>query len=113
MAEEVGLAGVPSGRAVFVDLDADGALDVVLSRRYFYFQRDARFVPAPALPIVPDLVLFADFDNDGDADCFAGFFCEPDNPDWVAKKDRGQANTLYLNDGKGRWKGRTCSSLRH
>jgi len=103
VAEEVGLAGCDSNRAVFVDLDADGRLDVVLNRRHFFFQRDGKFVPAPPLQVFPDLVLFADFDNDGDQDCFAGWSCEPDNPDWVKKKDQGQKNALYINLGQGIW----------
>ncbi|MHC4549800.1 MAG: CRTAC1 family protein [Planctomycetota bacterium] len=100
VAGEVGLAGVPGGRAVFVDLDADGRLDVVLDRKHFFLQRDGRFVRADGLPYVPTLVLFADFDNDGDSDCFAGEFCEPENE---RKPDHGRRNALFLNDGRGAW----------
>jgi hypothetical protein len=37
-------------------------------------------VAAQGLPFVPDIVLFADFDGDGDADCFGGVTCEPEKP---------------------------------
>ncbi|MHC4490907.1 MAG: FG-GAP repeat domain-containing protein, partial [Planctomycetota bacterium] len=70
VAGEAGLQGVASGRAVFVDLDADGRLDVVLNREHFFLQRAGKFVKTEGLPYVPSLVLFADVDNDGDADCF-------------------------------------------
>jgi len=98
VAPDVGLADVSSARAVFVDLDADGHLDVVLDRQHFFFQRDGKFVPAPSLDFAPSVVLFADFDNDGDEDFFCGEFCEPKNPNW---KDHGRSNCLYLNDGHG------------
>ena len=108
VAGDLGLSGVSSGRAVFVDLDSDGRLDVVLDKRHFFFQREGRFVRdnrglAGIPEKVPLLVLFADFDNDGDPDCFAGYFCEPENEDWLKKRDKGQRDTLYLNDGKGRF----------
>ena len=100
IAEEAGLSGVASGRAVFVDLDADGRLDVVLNREHFFLQRAGKFVRTEGLPYVPSLVLFADFDNDGDADCFAGEFCEPENAKW---RDHGRGNALFLNEGD-RWR---------
>jgi len=100
IAGEAGLRDVAGGRAVFVDLDADGRLDVVLNREHFFLQRAGRFVKTEGLPYVPSLVLFADFDNDGDADCFAGEFCEPRNEKW---RDHGRGNALFLNEG-GRWR---------
>jgi len=97
VAEEAGLTGVSSGRAVFADLNGDGRLDVVLDRRHVFVQvGDGRFEKAAPLPgPTPDLVLFADYDNDGDQDCFAGFFLEPDNP---KRKDEKGENTLFLRD---------------
>ena len=71
VAGDLGLHGPPSGRAVFVDLNGDGRLDVVLDKRHLFFQRAGRFVKdergLPGIPNkVPLLVLFADFDNVGD-----------------------------------------------
>ena len=100
VAAEVGLKGVRSHRAVFVDLDADGRLDVVLNRRHVFLQREGRFVQGPDLPGTPDVVLFADFDNDGDPDCFSGAYCEPEKAAW---KDHGRSNSLLRNDGEGKW----------
>jgi hypothetical protein len=100
VARELGLAGVPSGRATFVDLDGDGALDVVLDRCHVFLQRGGRFEPAPGLPWTPSVVLFADFDGDGDMDCFAGMHCTPEKKEW---RDHGRSNAIFLNDGKGGW----------
>ena len=101
VATEVGLPDDAAGRMVFVDLDGDGMLDIVQNRKYFLLQREGRFVPGQALPHVPSLVLFADFDNDGDQDCFAGMTCEPEKKGW---KDHGLRSQLFLNDGQGNWK---------
>ncbi|MHC4956739.1 MAG: CRTAC1 family protein [Planctomycetota bacterium] len=110
VALEWGLHGVPAGRAVFTELNGDGRLDVVLGQRRFFVQGENRFESAPAPEGIPEkvplLVLFADFDNDGDQDCFTGYHCEPEKPEWLKKRDKGQVDTLYLNDGKGGWTGR-------
>jgi hypothetical protein len=95
VAAEAGLGGVPAGRAVFADLDADGRLDVVLDRRHFFIQREGRFVAATPFPYAPGIVLFADFDNDGDPDGFAGEFFEPG-------KEEVPPNTIFRND-RGTW----------
>jgi len=100
VATEVGLPDEASGRMVFVDLNGDGKLDIVQNRTHFLHQVDGKFVAGPQLPYVPTLVLFADFDNDGDQDCFAGETCEPEKKDW---KDHGRSNALFLNDGGGKW----------
>ncbi len=101
VAESAGLTGFSSGRAVFVDLNADGRLDVVLDRQHFFRQAEnGRFEKLPPLPAPspPGLLLFADFDNDGDLDCFAGYFTEPENP---KRKNNDGRNTLYRNTGDG------------
>jgi len=107
VAGEVGLEGVRAGRAVFCDLDADGRLDVVLDRTRHFLQRDGKFVPAETPPFAeghsPSVVLFADYDNDGDPDCFAAYACEPDNEKWRTDKDKGQRNELWLSDD-GAWR---------
>ncbi|MHC4952266.1 MAG: CRTAC1 family protein [Planctomycetota bacterium] len=100
VAEKVGLPDEPSGRMVFVDVNGDGRLDIVQNRTLILHQRDGRFEPGPALPFVPSIALFADYDNDGDADCFAGMHCEPEQKGW---KDHGKSSALFLNDGKGNW----------
>ncbi|MCZ6572865.1 MAG: CRTAC1 family protein [Planctomycetota bacterium] len=109
VAGQAGLDGPPSGRSVFVDLNGDGQLDVVLDREHFFLKRGERFERVPGLPFIPDLMLFADFDNDGDQDCFAGVVCEPENAKW---KDHGHSNTLFLNDGKGVFKARELNMPR-
>jgi hypothetical protein len=98
IAEDAGIPDIPSGRAVFVDLDGDGKLDIVLNRRDVLLQKNGRFVAGPALPYQPTTVLFADFDNDGDQDAFAGMVCEPDNPKW---KDHGRKNALFVQEKDG------------
>lgn len=106
VAEEAGLSGVSAARAVFVDLNSDGRLDVVLDKQHYFLQgEDGRFqpIPGPELPAVPSVVLFADYDNDGDTDGFAAYACEPENEKWKAEKDKGQVNVLILNDGKCGW----------
>ncbi|MEE8106323.1 MAG: CRTAC1 family protein [Planctomycetota bacterium] len=104
VAEEIGLAGVSSGRAVFVDLNGDGRMDVVLDREHFFLQQEnGQFAPTANLGEKPGLVLFADYDNDGDQDCFAAYFCEPENKDWVEKSDKGQKNAVFWNE-RGTWR---------
>ncbi|MEM8883780.1 MAG: CRTAC1 family protein [Planctomycetota bacterium] len=99
VALEVGIPDVPSGRAVFVDLDGDGKLDIVLDRKTVLMQRDGKFIESGGFPYQPGTILFADFDNDGDVDAFAGEFCEPDNPKW---KDHERENALFVQN-EGRW----------
>jgi len=104
VAEEVGLGGVSSGRAVFVDLNGDGRIDVVLDREHFFLQqKNGQFAPTANLGEKPGLVLFADFDNDGDQDCLATYSCEPANPKWVETKDKGQTNAIFWNF-RGVWR---------
>jgi len=100
VAAESGIPDVPSGRAVFVDLDRDGRLDVVLDRRTVLLQKEGKFVEGAPFPFQPTILLFADFDNDGDQDAFAGMFCEVGNEKW---KDHGRSNALFVNE-KGAWK---------
>lgn len=99
VAEEAGIPDLPSGRAVFVDLNGDGLLDIVLNRKEVLLQKNGRYVAGPALPYQPTTILFADFDNDGDQDAFAGMVCEPENPKW---KDHGRSNALFVQDN-GKW----------
>jgi hypothetical protein len=101
VADQAGLSGHKNGRAVFVHLDADARLDVVLDKQHFFLQRGGKFVKVAGLPAAADIVLFADFDNDGKTDCFAGADCHPELAKW---KDHGRSNAIYLNDGKGGWK---------
>ncbi len=102
VAAQEGLEGPPAGRAVFVDIKGTGDLTVVLNRRDWMVRsgKPARYRQGRGLPTVPDLVLFADFDNDGDQDCFTAWHTEPTNPKWV---DHGQKNTIFLNEG-GKWR---------
>jgi len=96
-----GLAGPRAGRAVFLDLAGDGRLSVLLDRKNLFIRgKDGRYRPGRGLPVVPDLALFADLDNDGDADCFTAWHAEPGNEKWV---DHGLQNVVFLNEN-GRWR---------
>ncbi|RMG13942.1 MAG: CRTAC1 family protein [Planctomycetota bacterium] len=113
---EVGRArGLPDGfhnRNLFCDLDGDRWPDAVLDNRWVLWNRPApgggrRFVLAsPALGLVPegaprpDLLLFADLDDDGDRDAFVGYAGDPGNPKWV---DHGRrSHVALLDDGRYR-----------
>jgi hypothetical protein len=129
VAGEVGLSEARSVRAVFVDLNGDDLLDVVLDRSRVYLAtrtRDGlRFIDASGRARLdagrdPSLILFADVDNDGDPDALSVRYHElekwkPDPDDKQeplrdaegnpvpAKADDGTRTGIAINDGTGRF----------
>ena len=73
-----GLPPGPAARVRLVDLDGDGWLDAVIDNARVYrnvpTERGRRFEELPdALPVRPDLLLFADLDDDGDQDALCAY----------------------------------------
>lgn len=129
VAGPLGLGEAKAGRAVFADLNGDGLPDLVLNRTHAYFAtrtddglryRDASGHARLGALREPNLVLFADVDNDGDADALSVRYLElekwkadPDNKSEPlldsqgnpvpAQADDGTRTSIALNDGTGRF----------
>ena len=105
-------------RLAFVDLDGDGKDDIVAHNLYPNAQKGVPFEhlvyrnrgdktfedfsDASGLRgVQAAFFAFADVDNDGDQDCFAGLDIELD----------GQTSALYLNDGHGHFTKKARSGL--
>jgi hypothetical protein len=113
VARELGLAELLSHRHVFVDLDGDGRLDIAAAGQRSFLNRAKAggrrcFIEAePGSLANPcgdgkaaDLLLFADIDNDGDADAYAARFQEPERGDSAIVG----SNTIHLNNGRGQFR---------
>lgn len=96
----LGLRGLRSGDAAWVDFDNDGALDVSICGRsapgveetHLYQNRNGTFVEVATnlMPVSEAAMVWGDYDGDGDADLFlAGFVSNPSS----------LKATLYRNDG--------------
>lgn len=129
VAPEAGLAHAGAKRVVFVDLDGDGWLDVVLDLEHVFLAEPGRGAPTfreatheAGLnePRPGTLLLFGDVDSDGDRDLLSVRYQEPDkaapDPDdrsaklldadgnvVPARPDDGTRTRIYLNDGRGRF----------
>lgn len=96
-----GLEPGEAHRNVFVDLDGDRWPDLVIHEERAYRnvadpRGGRRFAPLPALAEDrPDLLLFADLDDDGDQDALVAWRLDPSRPDW---KDTGRRSQVRLFD---------------
>ena len=121
VAAALGLPAARSTRNVWADLDGDGWPDAVLARARVFRNRPAapagtpRFVELPDSGLAApcgsdgkpaDLLLFADFNNDGRLDAFAGRFQEVDKPGAVIS-----SNAILLGGKDGRLHPRASSGV--
>ncbi len=120
VASPAGIAGIPAQRVTFVDVDGDLFLDCLMiniwkkkatalylnkagngGRRFEDFTDKsgiARTTDGKGKR-EPNLVIFADVDNDGDVDAFSGMFCDFLKPDFAG--DQTVRSAILLNDGHG------------
>ena len=121
VAHEVGLAEHPAQRVALIDLDGDGFLDVLLRNQWqtpsttLLLSREhengalrtfqditmtSRIARHDAERVrQANVLIFADVDNDGDADAFSGIYSDHFNPKW--KGDPEITSAILLNDGHG------------
>jgi hypothetical protein len=115
-------------QASFADVDGDGKLDLYVANDFapanLYLQRDGKFVDVSAQSGVDQVFFgmgasFGDFDNDGDLDLYAtamqstagnrimrdahNFSPEHDLGARQARHEAARGNTLFRNDGGGRF----------
>ncbi|MCX7703850.1 MAG: VCBS repeat-containing protein, partial [Planctomycetota bacterium] len=123
VSSSLGLDKLAAKRVVFVDVNGDGWLDVFLlaesslslflnlsdnagRRRLQDFTVESGLKAADAR--LPNFLIFADVDNDGDKDCFLSRY-----NDFLSsgKPDDGFRCEILLNDGKGHFKKATSSGV--
>ncbi|MDQ7779394.1 MAG: CRTAC1 family protein, partial [Planctomycetota bacterium] len=143
-ASDAGIAGKPAHRVAFVDINGDGWLDAVLDKQWVFINVPGKggarlfedFTGKSGMNIkspdgkkdrIADIVLFADFDNDGDKDLYSGKYCDFQKPKKHPDKneplrddkgnvvmevpDDGLRGEIFLNDGSGRFTVKENSSV--